>query len=100
MTLNVEQLKEVLSLKPVLIKKLAPMLRPFAKAIYYVLSGLLLIGILASFVDLFRAGFSFFILELALIIVALAIVRMFSEYLVSDKAAAETAEKTEQKASK
>lgn len=95
MTVNSEKFKELLELKPLLTPRLAPRLRPFAKVIYYVLTGLLLIGVLASFVDLFRAGFSFFILELFLIAVSLVIVRMFSEYLAADK----TAEKPEQKAS-
>lgn len=74
-------LQQFLTLEPVLTVSMAPKLKPYAKAIYFVLVFVLVLAVFGAFVSLFKNGFTVFLLELILIVVNFVIVRMFCEYL-------------------
>ena len=79
-----ETFKNLLSLdEPVLTKKLAPKLAPFAKIIYYVGLVFIAIGVIGSLGLLISGDFSLFLATLLMLVAEFALVRMFSEYLTS-----------------
>ena len=69
--------------KPVLTKRLAPMLAPFARLIYIVGLVILILAVLGALTLLFRLELSAFLVSLIGICAEFALIRMFCEYLVS-----------------
>ena len=77
-------MQQFLTLEPVLTTGIGPKLKPYAKAIYFVLMFVLALAVLGALVSLFKNGFTVFLLELVLIMVNFVIIRMFCEYLNKD----------------
>ena len=69
--------------QPILTKKLAPSLAPFARLIYIVGLVILILATLGALYLLFRLEVSEFLLALIGIFAEFALLRMFCEYLVA-----------------
>ena len=78
MKLDIKDLKDLNN--RTVVPMLAPMLQPYTKYIYWVLSGLLAILFLANFTTI--ASLSVFILNVILILIGFVAVRMLCEFLV------------------
>ena len=76
--------KKLLDLDPIFTAKFGPKLKPYAKYVYYILSGILAIALLGAFVHLFVGGLTAFIIDVLLIAVDFIVVRMFAEYLANN----------------
>ena len=82
MNITIQELLDVE--KPVLTKKLAPKLAPFAKIIYIVglfLMALFCIRLIGGLLS--GANFSVFLFDLLMLVAEFAVVRMFCEYLAT-----------------
>ncbi|MBE6446355.1 MAG: hypothetical protein E7021_03030 [Alphaproteobacteria bacterium] len=79
-----EVFKNLMNLdKPILTKKLAPALTPFARLIYLIGLIILSLACLGALYLLFKLEVSEFLLSLIGICAEFALLRMFCEYLVS-----------------
>ena len=78
-----ETFKKFLTLEPWFINKFGPKLKPIAKVVYYILSGLLCLMLLSAIVDLFKVGVLAFVIKVALVAIYFIVVRMFAEYLTN-----------------
>lgn len=79
-----EVLKNLMNLdKPILTKKLAPSLAPFARLIYIIGLVILCFATLGALYLLFKLEVSEFLLSLIGIAAEFALLRMFCEYLVT-----------------
>jgi len=75
------QFKKLLDLNPLFTPKFGPKLKPYAKIVYYVLSGILAFALLGALAQLFTSGLTAFLISTLLIAVNFVVVRMFAEYL-------------------
>ena len=69
--------------KPILTKKLAPMVAPFARILYIVGLVILTLAVLGALAFLFKFEISAFLVGLLFICAEFCMLRMFCEYLVS-----------------